>query len=112
MRAYAQHVKTLAIKSWPTILQSLDQSNQEVADTLVYEHYQKGPRPNLLEFLNLKDIKRLDQAVMELTKKEIFDRAQKERYNEAAHVNAITENPSGADTAVSLFVLCCRRTTM
>ena len=99
VRAYAQRVKTMAIKLWPALLQSQDPSNQNVAKTLVYQHFQKGLRPNMLEYLNLKDINDMDQAVNELSRKETFDQAQKERFG--GQVNMISESPSAAEAKVA-----------
>ena len=99
VRAYAQRIKTLAIQLWPALLQSQDPSNQDIANTLVYQHFQKGLRPNLMEFLNLKDIKNLDQAVIELSRKETFDQTQRERFG--GQVNAVISDPSAVDAAVS-----------
>ena len=99
VRAYAQRVKSMAIQLWPALLQSQNPSNQDVANTLVYQHFQKGLRPHLLEFLNLKDIDNLDQAVQELSRKETFDQAQKERFG--GQVNLISDESSSANTKVS-----------
>ena len=99
VRAYAQRVKAMAIKLWPSLLQSQDPSSQEVADTLVYQHFQKGLRPHLLEYLNLKDIKTLDLAVTELSRKETFDQTQKERFG--GQVNMVSGAASVSDETVT-----------
>ena len=99
VRAYAQRVRSMAIQLWPALLQSQDPSNQGVANTLVYQHFQKGLRPHLLEFLNLKDIDNLDQAVQELSRKETFDQAQKERFG--GQVNLISDDSSSSETKVT-----------
>ena len=91
VRAYAQRVTAMAIKLWPALLQSQDPTNQHLAKTLVYQHFQKGLRPHLLEFLNLKDIQDMDQAVRELARKETFDQTQKNRYGN--QVNLVTSAP-------------------
>ena len=90
VRAYAQRVKSMAIKLWPTLLHSPDPTNQDLADSLIFQHFQKGLRPHLLEYLSLKDIHGMDQAVIELTRKETFDQAQKERYG--GQVNMISDS--------------------
>ena len=89
VRAYAQRVKSMAIRLWPTLLHSPDPANQDLADSLVFQHFQKGLRSHLLEYLSLKDIHSMDQAVVELTRKETFDQAQRERYG--GQVNSISQ---------------------
>ena len=83
----------------PALLQRQDPSNQNVAKTLVYQHFQKGLRPNMLQYLNLKDVNGMDQAVNELPRMETFHQAQKERFG--VQVNMISEGPSAAEAKVA-----------
>ena len=103
VRAYAHRVRVLALKTWPTLLQAQDEGTRAMATSLVYQHFQKGLRANLLEYLHLKNIPDMDTAVPDLAKKEAFDQSQRQRYGDTK-VNAVAsgvESPNSGEGDLS-----------
>ena len=76
-RGYAQRVKTLAYKTWPQFTQSQDEPTRRMGESLIYQHFLKGLKPNHIERIHLKGIRDMDTAVLELTNKETFDALQR-----------------------------------
>ena len=96
-RSYAQRVKTLAYKTWPTFTQSQDESTRLMGESLIYQHFLKGLKPDNIERIHLKGIKDLDAAVLELTNKETFDSLQRTG-DRTARVNLVGEGmPTDAE---------------
>ena len=97
VRSYAQRVKTLAYKTWPQFTQSQDATTRRLGDTLIYQHFLKGLKPQNIERVHLKGIRDLDMAVLELTNKETFDDLQRTGGRAYKVNNISTAEPSGAD---------------
>ena len=76
-RGYAQRVRMLAFKTWPQFTQSQDEATRRMGESLIYQHFLKGLKPNNIERIHLKGIRDMDTAVLELTNKETFDALQR-----------------------------------
>ena len=100
VRSYAQRVKALAYKTWPQFTQSPDEASQRLGDTLIYQHFLKGLKPDNIERVHLKGIRDIDSAVLELTNKETFAELQRAE-GRSLRVNNV-DSPAEAGAAAQL----------
>ena len=101
VRGYAQRVKDLAYKTWPQFTQSQDETTQRLGDSLIYQHFLKGLKPDNIERIHLKGIRDIETAILELTNKETFAELQRSAGRQA-RVNSVGSSAAEVGEAAQL----------